>query len=67
MALKGGLMAEKVAEMKVQIGSSGARFVTIPQSYADDMGLVRGSVVEVFRKGDTLVIRPKKDEKGPRG
>lgn len=55
-------MPEKVDERKVQIGSTGARIVTIPQTYADDMGLRQGSVLEVFRKGNTLILKPKKEK-----
>ena len=55
------MVAEKIDVRKVQVGTSGVRTLTIPQSYADDMGLTKGSEVEVFRKGETLIIRPKKE------
>ena len=54
-------MPELIGERKVYGGSS-SLFITIPASYAKSVVVKAGTVLDVFREGDSLIVKPKKEE-----
>lgn len=50
----------KIDERKVWVASSGSVMLTLPRFYVEDVGLGKGRLVEIFRQGDSLIIKPKK-------
>lgn len=57
-------MAEKIATHRAQEGSSGALSVTIPRAFVDDAGIKKGDVLEIYRQGTSIIIKPAAKEKG---
>jgi antitoxin component of MazEF toxin-antitoxin module len=51
---------EKIANRKVQ-KVSGSNFVSLPHIWCEENNIQKGDIVELFQKGERLVIIPRKE------
>lgn len=51
-------MAEKIDVRRVQLTGGATRVISLPKIYADDVGITCGTLVEMYREGNDLILRP---------